>query len=120
MHGRPPLLPKQGRLGGLQVGPAQQWLSLGEEPLRDMLAPLGIRQLRVDPLPFGPPDTGGVPRQARKRPAAHSATPVTPAGAAAWAVTFRSLSGHRRPRSSPWPGRAHRGQPDVAGGPAGI
>jgi hypothetical protein len=102
------------------LGPAQRWVSLGEEPLRDMLAPLGIRQLRVDPLPFGPPDTGAVPHQARKRPAAHSATPVTPAGAAAWAVTFRSLSGHHRPRSSPWPGRAHRGQPDVAGGPAGI
>ena len=32
------------------LGPAQQWVSLGEEPLRDMLAPLGIRQLRVDPL----------------------------------------------------------------------
>ncbi len=33
------------------LGPAQQWASLGEEPLRDMLAPLGIRRLRVDPLP---------------------------------------------------------------------
>ncbi|HEY1664331.1 MAG TPA: SAV_915 family protein [Trebonia sp.] len=52
------------------LGPAQRWVSLGEEPLRDMLPPLGIRQLRVDPLPFGPPDTVGVPRQARKRPAA--------------------------------------------------
>ena len=37
------------------LGPAQQWVSLGEEPLRDMLAPLGIGQLRVDPLPFAPP-----------------------------------------------------------------
>jgi hypothetical protein len=39
------------------LGPAQRWVSLGEEPLRDMLAPLGIGQLRVDPLPFGPPGT---------------------------------------------------------------
>jgi hypothetical protein len=39
------------------LGPAQQWVSLGEEPLRDMLAPLGIRLLRVDPLPLGPPCT---------------------------------------------------------------
>ena len=39
------------------LGPAQQWVSLCEEPLRDMLVPLGIRQLRVDPLPFAPPGT---------------------------------------------------------------
>jgi hypothetical protein len=39
------------------LGPAQQWVSLGEEALRDMLAPLGIGQLRVDPLPFAPPGT---------------------------------------------------------------
>lgn len=58
------------------LGPAQRWASLGEEPLRDMLAPLGIRRLRVDPLPFGPPSTRGTPRQ---RPAAHAYTPVTPA-----------------------------------------
>jgi hypothetical protein len=37
------------------LGPAQPWASLGEEPLRDMLAPLGVRQLRVDPLPSGQP-----------------------------------------------------------------
>jgi hypothetical protein len=80
------------------LGPAQRWVSLGEEPLRDMLAPLGIRQLRVDPLPFGPPATGGVPRQARKRPVTHSATPVTPAGDA-------GLPGLRSawPRGGPWP-----------------
>ena len=45
------------------LGPAQQWASLGEEPLRDMLAPLGIRRLRVDPLPSGPP--GGLPGRPR-------------------------------------------------------
>lgn len=101
------------------LGPAQRWVSLGEEPLRDMLAPLGIRRLRVDPLPFGPPGTRGIPQQARKRPTTHSATPVTPARTAAWAMTFRSLSGHHWPRSSPWPG-VHRGQPGIAGGPAGI
>jgi hypothetical protein len=54
------------------LGPAQQWVSLGEEPLRDMLAPLGIRLLRVDPLPFGPPGTpdksapGGLLRRQRQ------------------------------------------------------
>ena len=42
------------------LGPAQQWASLGEEPLRDMLEPLGVRQLRVDPLPFGQPGARGI------------------------------------------------------------
>jgi hypothetical protein len=61
------------------LGPAQPWANLGEQSLRDMLAPLGIVQLRIDPLPFGPPRTRGIPHQARKRPAAHSYTPVTSA-----------------------------------------
>lgn len=48
------------------LGSAQQWASLGEEPLRDMLAPLGIRRLRVDPLPSGPPGPpGGLPGRPR-------------------------------------------------------
>jgi hypothetical protein len=34
------------------LGPAQRWVNLAEPSLRDMLAPLGIRQLRVDPLPL--------------------------------------------------------------------
>jgi hypothetical protein len=105
------------------LGPAQKWVSLGEQPLREMLAPLGIQQLRVDPLPFGLPGTRGIPHQARKRPAAHSytpVTPVTPAHTAAWAMTFRSLSGHHWLRSSPWPGRVHHGRPDAVGRPAGI
>jgi hypothetical protein len=81
------------------------------------LAPLRIRQLRVDPLPFGPPGTRGTPR---KRPAAQAYTPVTPAHTAAWAVTFRSAAGHHWLRSSPWPGRAHHGQPTPSAGPPGL
>jgi hypothetical protein len=42
------------------LGPAPQWVNLAEQSLRDMLAPLGIQQLRVDPLPFGPPGTRGI------------------------------------------------------------
>ena len=102
------------------LGPAQPWVNLGEQSLRDMLAPLGIQQLRIDPLPFGPPGTRAVPHEARKRPAAHSYTPVTPAYTAAWAMTFRSLAGHHWLRSSPWPGRVHHGQPDVVGRTAGV
>ncbi|MGH3208285.1 MAG: SAV_915 family protein [Trebonia sp.] len=34
------------------LGPDQRWVTLAEPSLSDMLAPLGIRQLRVDPLPL--------------------------------------------------------------------
>jgi hypothetical protein len=74
------------------LGSAQQWINLGDESLRDMLAPLGIRQLRVDPLPLGQPGAGEVPRQARRRPVPHRYTPVTSAHMAAWTMAFRSLS----------------------------
>ena len=74
------------------LGPAQRWISLGDESLRDMLAPLGIRQLRIDPLPLGQPAAAEVPRQARRRPASHRYTPVTSAHMAAWTTAFRSLS----------------------------
>jgi hypothetical protein len=99
------------------LGAAQQWVNLGGESLRDMLTPLGIRELRIDALPFGQPGAGGIPRQARRRPAPHPYAPVAPARTEAWAMTFRSLSGrslsgrslsgrslsgHHRQRLSPW------------------
>ena len=101
------------------LGPAQPWVNLAEPSLRDMLAPLGIRQLRVDPLPFDPPGTDGIPHQARKRPVTHAYPPAAPAHAAAWAASgawgaaFRSLSAHHWLGSSPWPGSVHPGQPDA-------
>jgi hypothetical protein len=87
---------------------AQRWVILGDQSLRGMLTPLGIRQLRVDPLPLGRPGAGEVPRQARRRPAPHPYAPVTPAHTAAWAMTFRSLPGHHWQRLFTSPVRAHR------------
>ena len=89
------------------MGAGQQWVNLGDQSLRDMLGPLGIRQLRVDPLPLGQPGAGEIPRQARRRPVPHPYTPVTPARTAAWAMTFRALSGHHGRRPSPWSARVH-------------
>jgi hypothetical protein len=37
----------------LALGPAQQWIHLGPQALRDMLTPLGVEQVRVDPRPVG-------------------------------------------------------------------
>ena len=97
------------------MGAGQQWVNLGDQSLRDMLAPLGIRQLRVDPLPLGEPGAGAIPSQARRRPAPHSYTPVTPAHTAAWAMAFRSLSGHHWQRPVPRSVRGQHRQPDGAG-----
>jgi len=97
------------------MGTAQRWVNLGDQSLRDMLAPLGIRQLRVDPLPLGQPGAGAIPSQARRRPAPHSYTPVTQAHMAAWAMAFRSLSGHHWQRPAPRSVRGHHRQPDAAG-----
>ena len=43
------------------LGPWQQWTHLSEQALHGMLAPIGVRQVRVDPRParggaHGPPD----------------------------------------------------------------
>ena len=48
------------------LGPAQLWAELGEQALRDMLAPLGVEQVRVDPRPAG---TALAPVRIRPRPA---------------------------------------------------
>ena len=48
------------------LGPAQQWAELCEQALKDMLAPLGVEQVRVDPRPAG---TALAPVRIRPRPA---------------------------------------------------
>jgi len=35
----------------LTMGPFQRWVRLAAEPLRDMLAPLGVQYVRIDPRP---------------------------------------------------------------------
>ena len=66
----------------LTMGPFQQWVRLAAEPLRDMLAPLGVQCIRIDPRPAselrpaGPPQpqvTGDAAPRAAKAPCAHRA-----------------------------------------------
>ena len=40
----------------LTLGPAQQWTRLDLEALMEMLAPLGVEHVRVDPHRVGAPD----------------------------------------------------------------
>ena len=66
----------------LTMGPFQHWVRLAAEPLRDMLAPLGVQGVRIDPRPAGELEPAGMPqpqaagdaepRQARA-PCAHQA-----------------------------------------------
>ena len=57
----------------LTLGACQQWIRLDEEALFDMLTPLGVKHIRVDPRPAaelqarnaGPLDQAGSERQCR-------------------------------------------------------
>jgi hypothetical protein len=46
------------------LGPSQQWTDLSWEALLDMLTPLGVEHVSVDPVPDGESETGSAPRQA--------------------------------------------------------
>jgi hypothetical protein len=46
----------------LTMGPSQQWIRLAAEPLRDMLAPLGVQCIRIDPCPAGELRPAGLPQ----------------------------------------------------------
>jgi hypothetical protein len=45
------------------LGPSQQWTDLSWEALLDMLTPLGVEHVSVDPVPDGEPETGTAPRR---------------------------------------------------------
>jgi hypothetical protein len=66
----------------LTMGPFQHWVRLAAEPLRDMLAPLGVQCVRIDPRPASelrptcPPQpqvTGDAEPRAAKAPCVHRA-----------------------------------------------
>ncbi len=46
----------------LTMGPYQHWVRLAAQPLRDMLAPLDVQCVRIDPRPSGEPSPAGPPR----------------------------------------------------------
>jgi len=46
----------------LAMGPSQQWVRLGYGAMRDMLAPLGIKNTRIDPHPARELEVPAVPR----------------------------------------------------------
>jgi hypothetical protein len=59
------------------LGPSQHWVRLAEEPLRDMLAPLGVDRLRIDPRPAGEAQGATGDAQMDMPPSTVSVAPVT-------------------------------------------
>jgi hypothetical protein len=66
----------------LTMGPSQHWVRLPAEPLRGMLAPLGVQRVRIDPRPASelrpaglpqPRATGDAEPRAAKAPCVHRA-----------------------------------------------
>jgi hypothetical protein len=66
----------------LTMGPFQHWVRLADEPLRDMLAPLGVQCVRIDPRPASELRPAGLPQpqatgdgkpRAAKAPCVHRA-----------------------------------------------
>lgn len=49
------------------LGPSQQWTDLSWEALLDMLTPLGVEHISVDPVPDGEPAMGGAPDRGVRR-----------------------------------------------------
>jgi hypothetical protein len=52
----------------LTLGPSQQWVRLDGQALKDMLAPLGVEHVRVDPRPIGELEAGGLPQERQPGP----------------------------------------------------
>jgi len=47
----------------LTMGPSQQWVHLAGQALEDMLEPLGVEQVRVDPRPIADLEASTPPEQ---------------------------------------------------------
>ena len=58
------------------LGPAQRWTDLSWDALLDMLEPLGIEHVRVDPDPDGRPQADNSPRPLRPLPGQPLARPA--------------------------------------------
>jgi hypothetical protein len=100
----------------LTLGPSQAWIRLGGQALEDMLAPLGVEQVRVDPQPIGQLTAGSSPQEpAPVGPAARPGSGPCQAGSACPGGHYRSvakrLNVRRRPLAS---GLAATRRPGVA------
>lgn len=106
----------------LTLGPSQEWIRLGGQALEDMLAPLGVEHVRVDPQPIGQLTVGSSPQEPAPVGPARPGSGPGQAGSACPSGHYRSaakrLSVRRRPLASGLaatrrPGVASLGRPRV-------
>jgi hypothetical protein len=75
----------------LTLGPSQQWIRLDGGALKDMLAPLGVEHVRVDPRSAGELTSGGL-RGAYDRASRRNLQAVKPARDASPTAHTRSIA----------------------------
>jgi hypothetical protein len=80
------------------LGPSQHWVRLSEPALRAMLIPLGVAQIRLDPLAVHAP-SHGTEADSGRQPAPAASTPPQPARCA----HQRRRASHRPRRLPPAP-----------------
>jgi hypothetical protein len=64
----------------LAMGPSQQWARLGYPAMRGMLAPLGIKHIRIDPNPIRELEAGGPDGTGQPGPGHPEEFPAVPRG----------------------------------------
>lgn len=79
----------------LTLGPSQQWIRLDESALKDMLAPLGVEHVRVDPHPAGELVSGGPLRERHPRSLGRNAGIPRPTSAAASHLALAAVKPRR-------------------------
>jgi hypothetical protein len=111
----------------LTLGPSQEWIRLGGQALTDMLVPLGVDQVRVDPRPIGELEVGGTPQEPAPVGPARPGSGPGRAGSACPSGHYRSaakrLDVRRRPLASGLaatrrPGVTSSGAPAAPAAPA--
>jgi hypothetical protein len=99
----------------LTLGPSQEWIRLGGQALEDMLAPLGVEHVRVDPQPIAQLTVSSSPQEPAPVGPARPGSGPCQAGSACPSGHYRSvakrLNVRRRPLAS---GLAATRRPGVA------
>jgi hypothetical protein len=95
----------------LALGPGQEWIRLDEEALSDMLMPLGVEHIRVDPRPAAELQVPSAGRPGRPGPEPQGQLAPGPVPQAAFLVFLGRRGGLAVPRANrSWPSAGRPGR----------
>jgi hypothetical protein len=95
----------------LALGPGQEWIRLDEEALSDMLMPLGVEHIRVDPRPAAELQVPSAGRSGRPGPEPQGQLAPRPVPQAAFLVFLGRRGGLAVPRANrSWPSAGRPGR----------